>query len=50
MIGEDYPKIEFQLFGLDLLEPMAMITNFILGSLALFFAYKVSKIESKLSF
>ncbi len=46
MIGTDFQKIEFQLFNLDLLEPMAFITDTILGGLAIFFAYKVSKIKS----
>ena len=50
MIGVDYPKIEYQLFGLDLLEPMALVTNSILGFLALFFALRVSKLTSKLPF
>jgi hypothetical protein len=46
----DFPKIGFHLFGLELLEPMALITNSILGLLALFFAYKISKLKSKLPF
>jgi hypothetical protein len=50
VIGFDYPKIEFQLLGFELLEPMALITDSILGLLSLYFAYKVSKITSELSF
>jgi len=50
MIGVDYPKIEFQLFGLELLEPMALITDSVLGFLSLFFAFKLTKINSKLPF
>lgn len=50
MIGVDFPKIEFQFFGLELLEPMALITDGLLGSLSLYFAYKVSKISSDLPF
>jgi len=50
MIGIDFPKIEFQLFGLDLLEPMSLITDGILGLLSIFFAFKLAKINSKLPF
>jgi len=50
VIGIDFPKIEFQLFGLELLEPMALITNSMLGLIALFFAHKTSKFKSKSPF
>jgi len=51
MIGADFPKIEFQLFGLELVEPMAIITDTLLGGLSLFFAYKMSKrVTSNLPF
>ena len=50
MVGADFDKIEFQMFGLELLEPMAFITDSLLGLLSLFFAYKVFKISSKLPF
>lgn len=41
MIGQDYPKIEWQFAGLDLLEPNAMIGDLILFSTALFLAAKI---------
>jgi len=50
MIGVDFPKIEFELFGMQLLEPMALITDSILGILGVFLAYKISKIKSALLF
>ncbi len=51
MIGVDFPKIEFQFMGLELLEPMAIITDTLMGGLSLFFAYKMSKnINSELPF
>lgn len=34
MIGADFEKIHFQLFGLDLVEPMAFVTDTILGVLS----------------
>lgn len=51
MIGYDFPKIEFELFGLELLEPMAIITDTLLGGLSLVFAYIMAKkISSNLPF
>jgi len=50
MIGVDFPKIEFELFEMQLLEPMALITASFLGGLSVFFAYKISKIKSPLLF
>jgi hypothetical protein len=50
MIGADFEKIQFVLFGLNLVEPMAFITDLIMGSISIFFAYKVGKIESNLAF
>ena len=41
MIGRDYPKIEWQFAGLDLLEPNAMIGDLILFSTALVLAAKI---------
>lgn len=41
MIGQDYPKIEWQFAGLDLLEPNAMIGDLILFSTALVLAAKI---------
>lgn len=51
MIGMDYPKIRFEFLGLELLEPMAFVTDTLLGGLSLFFAYKMTKhIDSNLPF
>ena len=40
-IGSDYPKVEFELFGLDLVEPNAMIGDGILFVTAILFAFKI---------
>ncbi len=45
MIGADFEKIEFVLFGLDLLEPMALITDVIMGGLSIFFGLKTLKMK-----
>ncbi len=45
LIGADYDKIEFELFGLNLLEPNSFIGDFIIFVFAFFFAYKVSKMK-----
>jgi len=50
MIGANYPKIEFEMFGMELLEPMALITDSIMGLLSIYFAYKIFKIKSDLPF
>lgn len=50
MIGKNFDKIEFELFGLDLLEPMAMIGDGLMGLLSLFFAYKLFKLNSAAKF
>ena len=42
-IGEDFPKIEFEMFGLDLVEPNAIIGDTILFLTAIFFAIKIGK-------
>lgn len=42
-IGEDYDKIGFELFGLDLVEPNAMIGDSILFLTSIYFAYRVNK-------
>lgn len=47
MIGVDFEKIEFQLFGFELLEPMALITDVIMGSISIFFAIKVFKLRTE---
>lgn len=50
MIGADFEKIHFVLFGLNLVEPMAFITDFIMGSVSLYFGIKVHRIKSNLAF
>ena len=45
LIGADYDKIEFQFFGLELLEPSAFIGDMILAFFAFLFAYRVSKLS-----
>ncbi len=36
LIGADYDKISFEFLGLEWLEPMAVLTNLLMGSVALF--------------
>jgi hypothetical protein len=50
MVGVDFPKIEFQMFNLELLEPMAIITDTILGLWSIFLGYKVIKLHKQLPF
>jgi len=50
MIGSDFPKIEFELFGLDLLEPMAIITDTIMGGLSIYFGFKVLALKKEFPF
>lgn len=50
MIGLDFPKIEFVLFGLELVEPMAIITDTIMGGLSVFFGFKIMKLKKTLPF
>ncbi len=50
MIGADFEKIQFVLFGLDLVEPMAIITDTILGVFSVWFAWKLAKRNSNHSF
>lgn len=45
MIGADFEKIHFVLFGLDLVEPMAFITDTILGVTSVIFGLLLSKIK-----
>ena len=47
MIFADFEKIHFTLFGLDLLEPMALITDSILGILSVYFAIKIKNFKTK---
>ncbi len=44
LIGADYDKIEFQLLGLELLEPTAFVGDMIMAFFGFLFAYKVSKL------
>ncbi len=50
MIGSDFPKIEFELFGLNLLEPMAIITDTIMGGLSVYFGIKILGLSKKIVF
>jgi len=50
MVGADFPKIEFQMFNLDLLEPMAIITDTILGFWSIYLGYRVIKLHKQLPF
>ena len=50
MIGADFEKIHFVLFGLDLLEPMALITDTILGVLSVVLGLLLSKIKIDIPF
>ncbi len=50
LIGEDYPKIELEFIGLDLLEPNAFIGDTLIFIFAIFFAYRLSKIKQPSAF
>lgn len=50
LIGEDFQKMEFNLFGLDLLEPNAMIGDTVILVVSLMLAYKTYKISDKSEF
>lgn len=50
MIGLDFPKIEFQMFGLELLEPMAIITDTIMGGLSIYFGIRVLNFKKSIPF
>ena len=43
LVGLEYDKIEFQLFGLNLLEPNGVIGDIVIFAISLFFAYKIKK-------
>ncbi len=45
MIGADFEKIHFVLFGLDLVEPMALITDTVLAVLSITLGLGLSKIK-----
>ena len=50
LIGEDYNKIELELFGLDLVEPNAFIGDLLLFLLALYFSRKCFLFDDKSAF
>jgi len=50
MIGADFEKIHFVLFGLDLVEPMALILDTLLGGLSIYFGVKIGLIKSNLPY
>lgn len=50
MIGADFEKIHFNLFGLDLVEPMALITDTALGMLGVGLALSLNKIKIDIPF
>lgn len=50
LIGTDFEKIEFQLFGLDLLEPNGFIGNLLITIFAFFFAWKIRNYITNHSF
>jgi hypothetical protein len=43
LIGQDFPKIEFELFGLDLLEPNCFIGNVVIVFVSFYYFFKVRK-------
>ena len=50
MIGEDFAKIAFDFNGLTLLEPNALTTDLLMGSISIFFALRLRKRKSEHSF
>ena len=49
-IGEDFNPVEFQLFGIDLIEPNALIGDTFIALVSLFFGYKVYKMNQNSAF
>jgi hypothetical protein len=45
MIGQDFPKIRWDIFDLQLLEPNAMFGDIVLFSMSLFFAVQIRKMN-----
>jgi hypothetical protein len=45
LIGKDFDKIEFDFFGLHLLEPNAFIGDVVILFVALYFAFQITKIK-----
>ena len=50
LIGKDFEKIEFDFFGLHLLEPNAFIGDTIILIIGLLLAFRISKMETKTLF
>ena len=50
LIGQDFTKIEFQLFGWDLVEPNALIGDTLILSIALLLAYRTNNLTSKAAY
>jgi len=50
LIGTDFDKIEFQMFGLNLAEPNAFIGDFILGFFSIYLAIKINRLNSEMPF
>lgn len=46
LIGVEYDKIEFQLFGLDLLEPNGVFGDLLIFGISIYFAYKIKKMSN----
>jgi Family of unknown function (DUF6962) len=47
MIGADFEKIQFVLFGWDLVEPMALISDLIMGAISVYFSFKILRYKSE---
>lgn len=45
-IGTDFPKIEFEFLGLQLLEPMALVSNTLMGAVSLFYWYRLKSLPA----
>ena len=50
LIGEDYTKIAIDFNGFTLLEPNALLTDFIMGAFSIYIAVKLNKIRSQHAF
>ena len=50
LIGTDFDKIEFQIFGLNLAEPNAFIGDYILGFFSIYLAIKINRLNSEMPF
>ncbi len=50
LIGQDFPKLEWQIMGFDFLEPNALIGDSIILITAIFFAIKTNRLKNSNSF